>query len=1254
MTDVARPDRRFGAILPSLLVVLAVGAAVYSWQVNRQLAGDYAAVTRSYAITNRLEALMSRTTDGETGERGFLITGKDEYLEPYILFIESVDTFYGNLRALTADNPRQSQQAALLAPLLLARGQELQSIIELRREYGLDIARASTSFDLGKALHDQIRVVIERMNDDEWRTIRLRNADVAAATRRLQRGMDLVTLAVAVLSGGILVIGWSSKKRRAAGQRAILAAEADKQRLQAELKRNFELLASVGELANIGGWEIDLASGVLSWSPEVYKIHEVDPGEKLSVDQALDFYEPEGRARMQRALESTGKNGGSWDFELPFTTAKGRRLWVRTISTVVMHEGVAVTLRGAFQDITKCKQLEIALKSSTLLLNSIIENMPAMVVVKRADDLAYETLNQAGEILLGRSRQEVLGKNDRDLYSKEDASQSIEDDRQLLATAQLREIAEEPITRRNGEIRYAFTRKVVLYDEAGEPEHLLRISLDITERKLADESMKRMHGLLVSARDRAESANKAKSEFLANMSHEIRTPMNAVLGMLQLLGQTELDRRQHDYVANAQSAAKSLLALLNDILDFSKIEAGGMCLDVRAFSLDELVRYVAVILSTSIGSKNIEAILDVDPRLPRDIQGDSLRLQQVLINLTGNAAKFTTQGEIVVSLKLLQMDESTVEIAFAVRDTGIGIEPLHLKDIFKGFSQGESSTARRYGGTGLGLAISTRLVELMGSTLEIKSEAGVGSCFFFSLSFRRAALGGTLQTRRASASIPGLTANQSLRALVVDDNESAREVLQAMIEALGWRCDAVGSGLQALLALQRDGAQEQAYDVVFMDWTMPDMDGWQTTKRIRETRDIGTAPIIIMISAHGREALVENLRDDPKMLDGFLIKPVTASMLFDAVADAKAGEASSNEKSVRRPVSARLSGLRLLVVEDNLLNQQVAYELLSNEGAQVAVASNGRQGVEAALSARPRFDAVLMDIQMPDIDGYAATAEIRRHGSMETLPIIAMTANALAEDKAACLAAGMNDHIGKPIELDVLVNAILRHCPHIELEWSTASFPTIVAISQTAEPWSAAGVKQELDKALHRMGGNKPLFIKMAKMFVAGTVSLYSDLRLYLTREDHDGAQRLLHTMLGTAGTVGAKPLTDHIQRIQQQMRVAGSAAALALCSEEFDSLIRQSCQALLAYAEALRPDAPAEIKAPPDELDESQVMRLLDSLDGLMRNKNMRATHVFEELRATFGPALGDRLLDLERAMNDLDFPTSLRKSKNLRDSLT
>jgi PAS domain S-box-containing protein len=1255
MQDVVRPNPPLGAILLSVLVAFAVGAAIYSWQVNAQLASDYSAVTRAYAVTNQLESLIGSITDGETGERGFLITGRDSYLEPYVAFTRTIDDDYATLVAFTAHDPDQSRQVASLRPLLQARRQELQSIIALRRESGLDVTRASASFDAGKKIHDQIRAVVKSLNDDEWRTINTRNADVSAARIKSHRGRDAVTLAVLLLGGGLLITVWKSRRRRIASRRTIQTAEAEQQRLQTELLRNYDLLDRVGLLAKIGGWEVDLATHALKWSSEVYKIHDMEPTENPSVERAFEFYDAADGARIQEAIESAGRTGGSWDFEVPFTTAKGRRLWVRTIGTAILRDGVAVKIQGAFQDVTERKQTETELKSSTRLLNSIIENIPCMVIVKRADNLRLETLNRAGESLLGYTRQEVIGRTAYDLFPKEEAFRVVADDRKLLEAGESSEIPEEAITRPNGEVRYAFTRKVVLRNELGQPEHLLTISLDVTKRRHGDDSMKLMNELLISARDRAESANQAKSQFLANMSHEIRTPMNAVLGMLQLLEQTELVRRQQDYVGKAHSAAKALLGILNDILDFSKIEAGKMSLDVHPFSLDESMRYLAVILSTSIGSKNIEALLDVDTHLPLEIQGDSLRLQQVLINLTSNAVKFTEHGEIAVSLKLARLTQDIVEIEFAVRDSGIGIAPQHLKTIFEGFSQEESSTARRFGGTGLGLAISKRLVELMGGALVVESDVGRGSRFSFSLSFARVATAGWLQSKYSATAISGVAPNQRLRVLVVDDNESARKIMYAMIEALGWQCVAVESGADALSILQRSTEHGHEYDVVFMDWRMPGMDGWETTKQIRGAAGTGSVPVIIMISAAGRETLVDRLRDEPDVLDGFLIKPITSSMLFDAVADAKAGGSSASgagDGTVSRPPSARLAGLRLLVVEDNLMNQQVAYELLSNEGARVAVARNGRRGVEAALSAKPAYDAVLMDIQMPDIDGYTATGEIRRRESLGSMPIIAMTANAMAEDKAACLAAGMNDHIGKPIDLDILVATLLRHCRKQGVEWNPGSMADPVMAARSVDQWSATAVKEEFDKALRRVGGNRVLFLKMCEMFVSATGAMAADLRRALVSDDISGAKRLLHTLVGTAGTVGTKQLSNYATQMEQQLRFDGSVVALALAAEEFDALLQQSCDALTAYAQPLKPDAVAVTEGGP-ELDGLAVERLLDTLDSLMRDKNMRATHVFEELRAALGPALGDRLLDLERSMNELDFPMSLRQTQSLREAL-
>jgi signal transduction histidine kinase/DNA-binding response OmpR family regulator/CHASE3 domain sensor protein len=1107
-------DRRLGAILLCLMMVFAITAAAYSWRINQQLARDYAAVTHSYAVADQLEALMGRFTDGETGERGFLITGQDNYLEPYNTFTSTIDQLYAKLVALTANDPVQRQQVALLQPLLVARKNELRSIIDLRRAGGLDAARTSASFDLGKSLHDQIRAVVSVLNANEARIIEQRDADAAAATQQSQAGVAWVAFAMAILAVATLTVSRRSKKRITAALQAMEDADADKQRLQRELARNFALLGRVGELASIGGWEMDIPSNRVHWSREVFRIHEVDSDVAAPISQALDFYAPEARSQIQDAVESASKTGGTWDLELPLITAKGRRIWVRCLGHAVVRDGVIEKLEGAFQD--------------------------------------------------------------------------------------------------------------------------------ITERKLADESTRLLNVELVSARDQAEAASNAKSQFLANMSHEIRTPMNAVLGMLQLLGQTELNRRQHDYVDKAQSAAKSLLAIFNDILDFSKIEAGKMSLDVRPFALDGLMRYLAVILSTSIGGKEIEAVLDLDTHLPLDLDGDELRLQQVLINLSGNAVKFTESGEIVVSLKMVAMSKSTIEVEFAVRDTGIGIAPEHLNEIFEGFSQAESSTARRFGGTGLGLAISRRLVKLMGGELKVQSELGVGSRFSFTLSFERSAIQRIAPNRLPAVSMPDMAVGKQFRALIVDDNESTRAVLHAMISAMGWHCDAVDSGRGALLRLRQNAQRDLKYDVVFMDWKMPDLDGWQTTQLIREGGTAVGAPIIIMISAHGREALVERLREQPSLLDGFLVKPVTASMLFDAVSDAMAGEAAQNTVARQPSTSNRLKGLRLLVVEDNVMNQQVAFELLSNEGAHVTVAGDGWLGVHEALSAKPRFDAVLMDIQMPDIDGYEATAKIRSNPFMVSMPIIAMTANALAEDKAACLAAGMNDHIGKPIDLEILVKIVLKHCRPEDGE----------ARHLEPAPSSAPDTSQDFRDALRRIGENRTLYADMSKLFIRSCTTLAADLQRHILREDKAAARALLHTLQGTASTVGAMSLVNHAAALEKQLLLAGNTASVVFSADEFDAAIRHSCGELRIFSEKLNSGSTTAIRRL-TVLDKPRLAKLLDELDDLMRDKNMRATNVFDQLKFTCGMALGDKLTDLEQAMNDLDFPLSLEKTRSLRESL-
>lgn len=519
---------------------------------------------------------------------------------------------------------------------------------------------------------------------------------------------------------------------------------------------------------------------------------------------------------------------------------------------------------------------------------------------------------------------------------------------------------------------------------------------------------------LALATDKAEAANRAKSAFVANMSHEIRTPMNAVLGVTQLLEATPMSAPQQAYVGMIRSAGQSLMGILNDILDFSKIEAARMELSTAPFALAEVIDAIASIMAVNVGERALDLAIGIEPDVPRRFNGDALRLQQILVNLVGNAMKFTERGEVALLVEQLRRDGDVVQLRLSVTDTGIGMDPVQQERAFTAFGQADASITRRFGGTGIGLTICQRLAELMGGSIAVQSLPGRGSCFSVTL-----ALVALPDTR-------GAAQPNGRRLLVVDDNATCADYLCRTIRGWGWHADAADSGPAGLARVQHQFAAGQPYDAVLADWQMPGMDGLQMMQALQRPGQAGALapPVLLMVSAHGRDALLR--QPGAAAAGAILIKPVTESALLPALQQLDHVLAAPAPAPAARP--QRLRGARLLLVEDNLLNQFVARHLLENAGATVDIAVDGQQAVELLRTDARRYDVVLMDMQMPVLDGASAARLIRGELGL-TLPVLAMTAGVLESERALCVAAGMDDFIAKPIDVEQMLGVIERYLP---------------------------------------------------------------------------------------------------------------------------------------------------------------------------------------------------------------------------------
>ncbi len=861
------------------------------------------------------------------------------------------------------------------------------------------------------------------------------------------------------------------------------------------------------------------------------------------------------------------------------------------------------------RDITDRKRAEQALKESEVRFRTMMAESPLATQVFSIDGLLVDA-NRSSEEIFGYKVQNAIGR-----YNVFDDEQVRNSGALALIEMVCRgDIAPEMEFRFNPYISFGgYSRQIwlrcrfyLLQNANGLADNFVVLFEDITELKRYQQNLEEMiaerTAELSRAMVEAESATRAKSDFLANMSHEIRTPMNAILGFAGLALKTDLSTKQRDYVSKIDTSAKALLGLINDILDFSKIEAGKLDIESTEFRLDEVMNNVAGMLAGQSAKKGIEFLNSLAPDVPVALIGDPLRLGQVLLNLSNNAVKFTDHGHVLLRAETIHSDPSHCLIRFSVQDTGIGMTPEQVGKLFAAFTQADASTTRKYGGTGLGLTISQRLVELMGGSITVSSSSGEGSQFSFALDFevQEASMAERMDLRG------GL---DGLRVLVVDDNALAREVLLEQLVPFGILGESASSGEEALERIESQD-DDRPFDLVFMDWQMPTTDGIVSAKRILRDSKLKSPPKIIMVTAFGREDVMAKAREIG--VTGFLIKPVNESLLFETMTqlfghDRSLG--SSPWESVPE-LLPDMVGIKVLLVEDTVMNQELATEILGSAGISVVVAGDGQQAVD--LIDTDRFDLVLMDVQMPVMGGYEATRRIRGMPKFSDLPIIAMTAHAMAGAKEECLAAGMNDYVTKPIDTKELFSVMVKWLgqkagdPLVESQvLASSSSPSSAELSFD----SLIGIDSE--SALGRLNGNRKLLLNLLKTFVSSYAGVIIEIKDAVAVGDLQTSERIAHSLKGVAGSISA----TGVQQAAKDLEFSFKEGTL----DGLDGMLRQLEQELglviTSINEFIKHLIPAGPLAAVTNLPQAAILEALKRMKTLVDENNLRALDAFEEI---------------------------------------
>ena len=960
-------------------------------------------------------------------------------------------------------------------------------------------------------------------------------------------------------------------------------------------------------------------------NPEFVEMFGKQPG-----DQAASIYaDPRDRVGITEAIQ---RDGLVEDREVRMLPADGsERDMLATFMPMTMfgEDGVL----GWLVDVTERNRLERERARQLAFQQALIDTIPYPVFYK-GPDTRFLGVNRAYEQVFGARRGDLAGKRVLDLeyLPLADRERYQSEDEQVIAKGGTAR-HEVGMTFADGTVHPTIYYVAGFRLEDGSPGGLVGTFVDITSQKEAEAEILR-------AKELAEDATRMKSDFLANMSHEIRTPMNAIIGMSHLALKTDLTPRQRDYLQKIQGSGQHLLGIINDILDFSKIEAGKLSVEAIDFELEKVLENVANLVNEKTAAKGLELVFDIERGVPNDLKGDPLRLGQILINYANNAVKFTERGEIDVVIRKQSETDAEVVLYFAVRDTGIGLTEEQRSRLFKSFQQADASTTRKYGGTGLGLAISKSLAELMGGEVGVESEHGKGSTFWFTA---RLAKGSPRQRIRALGSDL-----HGKRVLVVDDVANARLVLRDLLETMKLVVTEAGTGAEAL---ERIAAAERAgtpFELVLLDWQMPGMDGIEVARRVRAL-SLSVQPRLVMVTAYGREEVMKGA--EAAGMESVLVKPVSASLLFDEVARAL-GDKVAERRELHASVASGLErlvalrGSRVLLVEDNELNQEVATELLKEAGLVVDVAGNGKVALDMLAREGASYDIVLMDMQMPVMDGVTATIEIRKQPAFASLPVVAMTANAMQGDRDRCIAAGMNDHVAKPIEPEDLWKALARWIkPRAGVAAPVAPAAQAAQAAELALPQSVPGL--DMDAGLRRLLGKKPMYISMLRKFCSAQRDAAARIDAALAGADAGTAERHAHTLKGLAGNIGAAALQADAAVVEAAIHQGRAHADIAPLVQAMDARL----QALVGeLSSRLPPDQEAAAAA---SIDPAHLASVCDRLEALLADDDAEAGDLLDAEGAMLKAAFPAHWPRIDAGVRGFDFPGALAALREARAAL-